>query len=85
MKVCLFSLGSTGAINSAGLSCSTTGSQGYCEVETFHYVELRDPDGEIVAIPTAGVARLDGDNVTVGGDPARIGDCSRPSNAALCP
>lgn len=79
MKVCTFSLGSTGAINSTGLTCTGT------QAEVFDYVELRDPDGEIVAIPTVGPALLPFDSWTVEGDPARVGDCSRPSNAAFCP
>ena len=83
IKACSFSLGSTGAINSAGLSCSVTGVCG--AVETFHYVELRDPDGEIVGIPTVGPALLVSDSFAVEGDPAKVGDCSRPSNAAYCP
>jgi hypothetical protein len=83
MRVCSFSLGSTGAINSSGLSCTTTGSS--CGVDSFHAVELRDPDGEIVAIPKAGAARTDVSGWPVEGDPAVVGDCSRPSNAAFCP
>lgn len=82
MKVCPFSLGSTGAINSAGLSCTITGS---CGVDSFHAVEIRDPDDEILAIPTAGPAKTDHSGWPVEGDPAVVGDCSRPSNAAFCP
>lgn len=83
IKACSFSLGSTGAINSTGLTCNTTGTCG--ALETFHYVEMRDPEGEIVAIPTVGPALIVNDLVAIEGDPAKVGDCSRPSNAAFCP
>lgn len=83
MKACSFSLGSTGAINSSGLSCSLTSTCGL--LDAFHYVEIRDPDGAILAIPTVGAATLPYDWLVEEGDPARTGDCSRPSNAAFCP
>lgn len=83
IKACSFTLSSSGAINSTGLSCSTTGTCG--GVEAFHYVELRDPDGEIVAIPGVGPALIVPGYLAVEGDPAQVGDCSRPSNAANCP
>ncbi len=83
MKVCSFSLGATGAINTSGLSCSLTPSCG--GLETFHYVELRDPNGEIVAIPTVGPATLVNGLVAVEGDPAKTGDCSHPANPTYCP
>lgn len=83
IKACSFALNANGAINSNGLTCSTTGTCG--GVEAFHYVELRDPDGEIVAIPGTGPAMIVPGYLAVEGDPAQVGDCGRPSNAAKCP
>ena len=71
MKVCAFSLGSTGAINSNGLTCSVTGSG--CGIDSFHAVEIRDPDGEILAIPTAGPAKTDHSGRPVEGHRCRRG------------
>ncbi len=83
LKVCTFTLGSTGAINSSGLSCSTTGTCG--TVDSFHHVELRDPDDEVVAVPAIGAAETPWHLWAVEGDPAMKGDCSRPANAGFCP
>ncbi len=85
MKVCDFSLNSSGAINGYTNTCSVSGD---CSgLETFHHVEIRDPNGEVVGIPTIGNAVLpwDGAGGYLPGDPARVGDCSRASNAAYCP
>lgn len=79
MKVCDFELNGSGAVNESDLDC--IGS----DPESIHHVEILDPDGEIVAIPTIGPALLPFDTWTVEGDPARVGDCSRPSNAGFCP
>lgn len=85
MKVCDFNLNSSGAINGNTFSCSLSGP---CSaVETFHHVEIRDPNDEIVGIPTIGnaVMNFDGAGGFLPGDPARVGDCSRAANAAYCP
>jgi hypothetical protein len=81
MKVCPFSLDSTGAINSNGLTCSTSGD---CSViQDFFAVELRDPDDEILGIPGAGPAYIQ--SFGEDGDPARDGDCNRSPLPADCP
>lgn len=71
MKVCGFSLDGNGAINSNGLSCSTTGPCG--ALDTFHHVEILDPDDEVLAIPTVGNAEVE-TGTMIDGDPARVGD-----------
>lgn len=84
MKVCPFDLNGSGAINSNKLnSCSNSGPCG--GVETFHHVEIRDPQGEIVGIPTLGPALTPLDYWFQPGDPARVGDCNRAANDPYCP
>jgi hypothetical protein len=82
MKVCPFSLDSTGAINSAGLTCTTSGDCGSSGPDVFHAVELRDLDDELLAIPGIGGATVD--NIGVEGDPAKAGDCVRDPNRSVC-
>lgn len=79
MEVCDFTLNGSGAINDSDLDCEGSLPQGV------HHVEILDPDGDVVAIPTMGPALLPFDTWTVEGDPARIGDCSRAANAGFCP
>jgi hypothetical protein len=80
MKVCLFSLGSTGAINSSGLSCTSSGA---CSpIEAFHHVEITDPDGTVMAVPGVGPAEVFmGLGVR---DPAVVGDCDHNPSQDEC-
>jgi hypothetical protein len=80
MVVCDFTLESagsatSGSVNNSSVSCQTTGACWY--TPAFNHVEIRDPEGNVVAIPKWGNAKIIEGFPSQSDDPAKIGDACR--------
>ncbi len=76
---CPFSVNNSG-VNTANIVCSTEGD--CSNVNQFHSIEILDPAGHTMAIPTFGTATITRESGYIGtpadlGDPAKYGDACR--------
>jgi hypothetical protein len=79
VMTCPFAVDNAGE-DQANITCSTAGD--CSNVRAFHSIELVDPAGHVVAVPTLGTATIAGATGSIGspgdpGDPAKFGDACR--------
>jgi hypothetical protein len=84
VKRCPFSVDNSGE-DLANIVCTTEGD--CSDVRAWHSIEIVDPAGNTVAVPTLGAATIAGATGTIGspgdpGDPAKYGDACRTEDPA---